>query len=277
MHRQHLQAGEVSVRSANVSEDSESVVSLDGLPDDPLRMPPPYWRSGGGVFHIQVSVSEIADKLLPDLVSANEAWKAVELDFDPGADMEDDESPFPEELDALGDVESEIIRLSDLAIFMASIEAEDAINRFAVFNIHKDAAEAIEKLSPPDKLILVTALAGATPVKGTVAFEAIKRLTSWRNAAAHGHCVDRPTTSLRKNHLISPKEYPSVPMKLSELQARLKDYFRLKDYLRNVSINDYTSARNVNDEEIANSLTLISRYEFDNISGHAYDVHPPES
>ena len=68
---------------------------------------------------------------------------------------------YSEETDALADVESEIIRLSDLAIFMAAIEAEDAINQFAVFNVHKDAAEAIERLSPPDKLVLVTALAGA--------------------------------------------------------------------------------------------------------------------
>lgn len=257
------------------SENSESVVSLDQLPDDPLSMPPPYWRGGQGTFHIQLSVNEIAHKLLPDLVSASEAWMAVEDDVDPEADTEGDESPFPEELDILMDVESEIIRLSDLAIFMAAIEAEDAINAFAVFNIHKDAAEAIEKLSPPDKLILVAALAGAAPVKGTVAFEAIRQLTSWRNAAAHGHCVDRPTSSLRKNHLIHPKELPTVPVKLSELQARMSDYFRVKEYLRSISINSYTSARSGNDEEMADSLAVIGKYRFDHFGGRAYDVHPP--
>ncbi len=215
-----------------MSEQSTSIVSLDELPDDPLGMPPPYWRSGGGIFHVQASVSEIADKLLPNLVSANEAWQAVQDDVDPEADIEGDESPYPEELDVLTDVESEITRLSDLAIFMAAIEAEDAINEFAVFNIHKDAAEAIEKLSPPDKLILVSALVGATPVKGTAAFEAIRKLTTWRNAAAHGHYVDRPTSGLRKNHLINPEEFPSVPVMISELQSRLGDYFRVKDICR---------------------------------------------
>lgn len=47
---------------------------------------------------------------------------------------------YLEETEALADVESKITRLSDLAILMAAIEAEDAINQFAVFNVHKDAA-----------------------------------------------------------------------------------------------------------------------------------------
>lgn len=47
---------------------------------------------------------------------------------------------YLEETEAMADVESKITRLSDLAIFMAAIEAEDAINQFAVFNVHKDAA-----------------------------------------------------------------------------------------------------------------------------------------
>jgi hypothetical protein len=160
-----------------MSEEPALIVRLDELPDDPLSMPPPYWRSGGGIFHIQASVSEIADKLLPNLVSANEAWQAVQDDIDYEADFGSDENPYPDELLVLTDIEAEITRLSDLAIFMAAIEAEDAINEFAVFNVQKDAAEAIEKLSAPDKLILVTALVGAAPVKGAVAFEAIRKLT----------------------------------------------------------------------------------------------------
>lgn len=252
-----------------MSEESRSIVSLNELPDDPQGMPPPYWRSGRAIFHIQASVSEIADKLLPDLVSAKEAWQAVQDDVDPEADLEGDESPYPEELHILVDVESEIARLGDLAIFMAAIQAEDAINRFAVYNIHKDAAEAIEKLNPPDKLILVSNLAGATPVKGTAAFEAIRKLTKWRNAAAHGHPVDRPPDNQRKRHLINPKEFPSVPVMISELQAHLGDYFRVKEYLRSISINRYTSAQSANDEEIASSLEVISTYRFENVNGRA--------
>lgn len=82
--------------------------------------------------------------MLPDLGPANEVFQAATALIDPGDDMEN----YLEETEALADVEGKITRLSDLAIFMAAIEAEDAINQFAVFNVHKDAAGAIEKLSP---------------------------------------------------------------------------------------------------------------------------------
>jgi hypothetical protein len=114
-------------------------------------------------------------------------------------------------------------------------------------------------------------------VKGTAAFEAIRKLTTWRNAAAHGHCVDRPTSGLRKNHLINPEEFPSVPVVISELQARLGDYFRVKRYLQSISINNYTSARSVHDEVIADFLEVISTYRFENVNGQAYDVHRPQA
>ncbi len=258
-----------------MSEDPAAVVGLDGLSDDPLRMPPPYWRSGGGILHIQRSVSEIATKLLPALIPAEEEWKKVANEIDPDADSDGDEIPHQNELEALIYLDSEIHRLSDLSIFMAAIEAEDAINEFAVFNIHKDAAEAIEKLSPPDKLILVAALVGAAPVKGTSKFEAIRKLTSWRNAAAHGHCVDRPTGSLRKNHLISPVDLPNIPAKLAELKARLGDYFEVKEFLKGISVNSYTAACSLDDEEIADSLKVIARYKFEDFIGWVYDIDAP--
>lgn len=256
----------------NMSENPESVVRIDGLADDPLRMPAPYWRSGGGISHLEASLSEIAIKLLPEVVSLTEALDTIEANLDPNADVD-----APDELLYLGDAESDIIRLSDLAIFMAAIEAEDAINRFAVFNIHKDAAEAIEKLSPPDKLILVSALVGAPPVKGTVPFEAIRKLTRWRNAAAHGHCTDRPTRSLRSNHLIHPRGDPSMPVKISELQAHVGDYFRVKDYLRSISLNNYTSEQTSEDRLVAAFVAKISSYRFDHISSEGYSIRPPET
>jgi hypothetical protein len=32
--------------------DKEKVITVDELPDDPLAMPPPYWRGSGAVFHV---------------------------------------------------------------------------------------------------------------------------------------------------------------------------------------------------------------------------------
>jgi hypothetical protein len=216
-------------------------------------------------------MKEIA-KLLQEVVFLNEALDTIEASLDPRAEID-----APDEALYLVDAEIDIIRLSDLAIFMAAIEAEDAINQFAVFNIHKDAAEALEKLSPPDKLILVSALVGAAPVKGTAPFEAIKNLTSWRNAAAHGHCTDRPTRSLRSNHLIDPKEDPNLPVKISEFQARLGDYFRVKNYLRRISVNKYTSRQTSEDLLIAAYFADINSYKFDRIGSEGYSIHPPET
>jgi hypothetical protein len=256
-------------------EEAERFVSLDQLPDDPLSMPPPYWRGGVGIFIIERNMAEIAENLLPELVAANEAWNAVSDKVDLEADVNGEESPFPEELDILMDTESEISNLASLTSFMAAIGAEEAINQFAVFNLHKDSAEAIEKLGPPDKLILVAAMVGAAPVKGTAAYQSIRQLTAFRNAAAHGRCVDRPTTSLRKNHLIHPAELPALPTTISELDDRLNDYFLVKEYLRRISKNPYTSGPLTNDRNIADSLAIMNRYRFVSIRGQAYDIQPP--
>ena len=256
-----------------VPEDAERFVSLDQLPDDPLTMPPPYWRGAGAIFHLQRGVAEISKELLPELVSAWKAWTTVVNDVGINA-ITDDKEHLPEQAHALMYIESKIKHTADLAIFMAAIEAEDAINWFAVFNLHKDSVETIEKLSPPEKLILVTALVGAVPVKGKAVFESITRLTSRRNRAAHGHPVDRPSGSLRRSHLIDPEQLPTVPEKIEELKAYLRDYFRVREYLRGISKNSYTSEPLGNDQQIANSLTIINGYRFD-VRGQSYYVYAP--
>ena len=58
--------------------------------------------------------------------------------------------------------------------------------------------------------------------------------------------------------MIYPREFPSVPLKLRELQVRLEDYFRVKEYLRSISVNSYTSGLSADDEEIADTLAVIS-------------------
>ena len=254
-----------------------------------MLMPPPYWRSSGGIFHVQRSVEDVAEKLLPQLV---EILHELDLEVDehgsrvvaaakgdlPESDLADvEDQPLADIVYDLMEVEAEIIRLVDLAIFMAAVEAESAINMVAVFNVHKDAAEALEKLGPPDKLILLTALVGAPPVKGRSEFESIGRLTRWRNAAAHGHCVDQPTSSLRRNHLIAPQELPSIPAKLAELESYLEDFFRVNKYLQSISKNPYTADTSWHDGEIRRFLTKIKSYEFTDVQGRMYAVTPPPS
>ena len=82
---------------------------------------------------------------------------------------------------------------------------------FCVFNLHRDIAETIEKLSVQEKLLVASGVMGKHDVKSEAVYERAGKLNRWRNAFAHGHCVDRPVKSLRHNHLIDPDEYPGVP------------------------------------------------------------------
>ena len=124
---------------------------------------------------------------------------------------------------------------------------------FCVFNLPRDIAESIEKLSPPEKLLIASAAIGKPSVKGHSVFEAAQQLATWRNAFAHGHCVDRPTKSLRHNHLIPPDEYPGVPSTLSKMRDLVGAYIRISDYLRAISTNPYTAGKSTDVEHIRSS------------------------
>ena len=126
---------------------------------------------------------------------------------------------------------------------MAAIAAEEKLNQFCVYNLHQDIAEPLEKLSPPEKLQVASAVLGHSGVRGTRPFHAIQCLNTWRNAFAHGHCTDRPTKTLRHNHLIAPNEYPGVPDSVALCIKMLSGYVDLCEYLISISENPYTAGR----------------------------------
>jgi hypothetical protein len=68
-------------------------------------------------------------------------------------------------------------------------------------------------------------------VKGTAVYEKTKKLNAWRNAFAHGHCVDRPTKSLRHNHLISPEQYPGPPSNIRDVLELVGGFLSIRDVL----------------------------------------------
>lgn len=161
----------------------ERIVSVDQLPDDPLAMPPPYWRSSGAVFCLLDAIEAISD-LLAELVPVLER---TEIDLDahfskyPENEQTDEEmEEFSEIVDELWEIESKIKAKARVVILMSAIEAEDGINRFCVYNLHKDVAESIEKLSPPDKLLVAAGAVGEDIGKGHAVYGAIKALTQWR-------------------------------------------------------------------------------------------------
>ena len=165
----------------------EKVVSVDQLPNDPIAMPPPYWRSGDSIFHVIDALETLCD-LLKDLVPVHEETEDKLTNF---FDQfpEDDESEeglevFSEICSDLFELEHKIKMKTEVAILMSAIEAEASINKFCVYNLHKDIAETIEKLSPSEKLVVASASVGQPNAKANTAYEAIRKLSSWRNAFA---------------------------------------------------------------------------------------------
>lgn len=248
-----------------MTDDKKSVLTADQLPDDPLKIPPPYWRSSSAIFHLEDALQEL-QALLQELIPIHANIEARLEEYyqkypESRDDDEDTHEEFAEIVDDLWNVEHKIKLKAELACLMSSIQAEDDLNEFCVFNLHKDIAESIEKLSPTEKLLVASAAVGSQGVKGTVVFEAIRKLVAWRNAFAHGHCVDRPTKSLRHNHLIPPDEYPGVPSALQDVADLVCAFLLVADHLRAISLNPYTGGKSWNVEEIRKSVEMLRRYQ----------------
>ena len=239
-------------------------------------MPPPYWRGSGAIFHVIASLEAILDllnRLLPIHQSTEsdlEAHYAIYNDIQSDKSLEN----FAEICCELWDLEHKIKINAEVAILMSAIQAEDDVNRFCVFNIHKDIAESVEKLSPPEKLLIAAASVGVKDTKSGSIFESIKKLTAWRNSFAHGHCTDRPIKSLRHNHLIHPEQYPSAPSMLLEMTKLVGWYIDINRFLASISVNSYTSGTNLDTEQVEESLALLSRFKFTvySFSNDVYDL-----
>jgi len=182
----------------DMGEKPQKIITVDQLPDNPLEMPPPHWRGGGAIFHLEQSLWNIEELLKAFLPIHADTDALLEKHFDKYPDDETSESEkameeFSEITDELSEIEFRIRLSGEIACLMSAIESEDDINRFCVFNLHKDISESIERLAPSEKLLAAAASVGKSGTKQTSAFEGLCQLVSWRNAFAHGHCVDRPT------------------------------------------------------------------------------------
>jgi hypothetical protein len=226
---------------------------------------PPYWRSGGAIFQLEMALNELGyflEKLIPVHAEVDKKYEALMAEIG-DENFDDDDERGIEILDPLMDIESTIRAKADLACLMSAIEAEDQVNRFCVFNLDKDLAESIEKLSVPEKLLVAAGTMVKRRVKETAVYEGAKRLVSWRNAFAHGHCVDRPTKSLRHNHLIHPDGCPELPTYLADMRALVTAFLRIYDYLREISVNPYTQSKTTNIENVRALLVGISKYRLE--------------
>lgn len=232
------------------------------IPDNPLDMPPPYWRSPGIEVQLTLCLEDIV-KLLKTLLNIHPRVEdSISEYFDRKPDIDYEDPEFGEICYPLWETESRIKLKSELAIFLASIQAEESLNQLIVYNISKDIADSIEKLNPPEKLIITSVILTNKSVKGLRAYGAIRSLTKWRNSYAHGHCTDRPMKTLRHNHLIPPEECASLPKNIKNMLSQLKEYFELSNYLSEISLNTYTISRTVHLSQNKKHIKEIERYKF---------------
>jgi hypothetical protein len=253
----------------------EHPVSADNLPEDPLSMPPPYWRSSGAIFHVRSALRTLEQHL--NRLAKLSGQIQVELaDFHRRHQSKAAQVAAKEEYKNIlhRALPTEVrIRLScEIICLMSAIEAEDCVNCFCVFNLHKHIAEGIERLSLPEKLTVACTCLGAPDVKGLRVYESARKLVAWRNAFAHGHCVDRPTKSLRSNHLITPDELWSAPAVVRDAKFMASAYLEIADHLRAHSKNAYTASKNWDDEEVKKSLRRLSRFVFTGPNAN-YSLH----
>ncbi len=259
--------------------EDERIVRVDQVPEDPLAMPPPYWRSSGATFCLLDAVEEIP-MLLTELVPVLQDTEMALADhYEKYPDQEQERTDeeieeieeFSDIVDDLWELEHRIKTKADVAMLMSAIEAEDLLNRFCVYNIRKDAAQSIERLRLPDKLLVAAGMVGQDIGRGHSAYGDLTELTSWRNAFAHGHCVDRPTKTLRHNHLIPPDQYPGVISQLIGLRSKVSCFARVSAYLSSISKNPYTEGRSVEVERLQDFLAEIRRYKFEG-DEHVYTL-----
>jgi hypothetical protein len=244
----------------------------DQYPEDPLQMPPPYWDDSGALDQFIRSI-EMVEHLLPGLADEGNRLAPLVDEYharkeETGFIYDSDYREFAELTDDFMRLELAIASYSDLSTLMGAITVETLINKFCVYNFHRDVAEALEKLSPAEKLIISSALIGRPGVKSRTPYEATKELSRWRNAFAHGHCVDRPTGSIRKNHLRKENSgVPNAQKSVNNLLATVNRYICVHDYLCEVTKNPYVIDidDNENTSKIRQLADEIGRFSFQGI------------
>jgi len=258
-----------------LEKDFETVADL---PNDPFKMPPPYWRSSGTIFHITDALDDLCISLKKLIELLPKINYLLDEYYKQNPDVDDDNGEFSDICEPLWEIESKIKLKCELSIFMSAIEIEDLLNQISVYNLHKDISESIEKLSPTEKFLIIATSLTEVSVKDSHQFQALKKLISWRNAYAHGHCTDRPAKSLRHNHLISPEYYPTLPKEIEHMLIQIDGYITISEYLRSISINEYTGGTSYHDEEIKKFLKEVRKYNFlyDN-NGEIYELEYLES
>jgi len=234
----------------------DEIFSLPPPPPDDLLIseypddsPGPFWRDNGAAPIIRKSLSEIKGILTKmkdeePIVKKKLQEFYVRFPF-PLEDVspEEQDAAFDEKLritDRLWQLENDLECCARTAILMAAIDLEACVNKFCYFNLGEASTEAIERLNPAGKLAVIHKVLGLGDFKGTLQYQAVKALAGWRDAFVHGKCTDMPANSLKRNHLLEPKNQPSSRDRVCEILKLLHYYVLVYSHLNKISTHPYT-------------------------------------
>src|SRR5262245_43026845 len=88
----------------HMRRDEDRIVSVDQLPDNPLKMPPPYWSSCSAIFHVEEALREL-EQLLQQLVPIH---AKTEVQLDEYYEKHPEENPSEEVLEEFADITAEL-------------------------------------------------------------------------------------------------------------------------------------------------------------------------
>jgi len=216
------------------------------IPENPNDMPPPYWDDCGSIDQLirgMETVIPTLDALQKEIETIDPLLEKWDKQREVLGDSFDSEGKQFNEIhaDYIGYVHA-IVSHSDLAILMAAITMESLINKFCVYNLHKDIVEPLERLNPCEKLVVALAIIGKPNFRSNAVYDDIKKLKTWRNSFVHGHCVELRSDNFMKNHL--RKSSPSAldreaPQKVEILREMIERFIRCYEFLDKMTINRY--------------------------------------
>lgn len=244
--------------------------------NDPLKMPPPFWQDCESIDQLVRALQEI-EPLIVELSKEIEETDRILDEYDRKSESIDNEE-FNEIMSYYCYLVYSVGSRVDLSILMAAITIETLLNKFCVYNFSKDLAEPLEKLNPPEKLCVASAIIKPPGSKSLAAYGAAKEFYKWRNNYAHGHCVNQKSKGLYKNHLrltpVSALER-EAPQMIILLKNMIRGFLQIYDYLSEITKNDYVVSELREDIlYIMELINNISKYKFSD-QNYPYKIIPP--
>lgn len=154
---------------------------------------------------------------------------------------------------------SDIKSMIDSSILMACITLESNINCFCYYSLGEECTEAVEKLSMVEKMTVCHSFLmkeNDKKFKTTPCYEAIYKLTQWRNKYAHGKFIESKSNDIKKNNLKEPEKIQSTYEHLQDFLKYIEYYKNTLKYMCEKDTNDVMGFSNLDVQifDIADSI-----------------------